>query len=73
MGSAASTASLIEQDDAIASGIKESPMPWGTPRAWSTMKDNGRLPESVSADLPIDKLTARDGQHAVFSWLNRRV
>ena len=65
MRAAASTGSLIEKDDAVASGIKEPSMPGCATGAWATVKDDRGLSGRIATNLPVEEVTCDSAQSAL--------
>lgn len=62
MGPAAATATLVEENDAIARGVEKPARACVAARAWTTVQENRRLARGIPAFLPIDLVPVADGQ-----------
>jgi hypothetical protein len=70
---AAAASALIEQHDAIARGVEESPVVGGTTAAGPAVKKERGVPLGIAAHFPVHVVAIADGQPAVFVRLDRRV
>ena len=73
MGTRAPAAPLIEQDDAIASGIEEPALGGSGAAARSAMEKEHGDAVAPARPLPIDLMAVTDIEHARLFRRNRRV
>ena len=72
-GVRASAAALVEQHDAVALGVEESPVPGRGARARSAVQEHDRLALGVAALLPVDAVAVADDEHAGLVRLDRGI
>src|SRR5262245_31239367 len=73
MRAAPARAALIERDDAIASGIEETPRVDVTAAAGTAVDEQGRLAVGVARLLVIELVAVADGEIARVERLDRRI